>query len=153
MTGTYTDSIEEIAHKTFEVTCFMFPMEDWEIDDDIEPPCDKTRAFVEFTGAVEGGMVINPSEHLLTAIAANMLGIDEPSTEEKEGALCEIANIISGNAAPLFAKNDKICVIRPPKIIAVDENPDETFNGMHKETVRVYMDEGVAEVTVYVEED
>ena len=53
---------------------------------------------------------------LLTAIC-NMLGEDDPTNEEKEGALCEIANIVCGNAAPLFAKNDKICVIKPPQII------------------------------------
>ena len=87
MTTTYADDIHEIALKTFEVTCFMFPMEEWEIDDDIEPPCDKTRAIVEFDGAINGVMVINPSEMLISAIAGNMLGIDDPNTEEKEG-LC-----------------------------------------------------------------
>ena len=152
MTTTYTDDIHEIAINTFEVTCFMFPMEEWEIDDDIEPPCNKTRAIVEFDGAIDGGMVINPSETLLAAIAGNMLGIDDPNTEEKEGALCEIANIICGNAAPLFAKNDKICVIRPPQIIKIDVDADKLHEGMHKETVNVYLDEGVAEITVYVGE-
>ena len=152
MTTTYTDDIQDIALNTFEVTCFMFPMEEWEIDDDIETPCDKTRAIVEFDGAIDGGMVINPSETLLTAIAGNMLGIDDPSTEEKEGALCEIANIICGNAAPLFAKNDKICVIRPPQIIDIDVDTDKLHEGMLKETVKVYLDEGVADITVYVGE-
>ncbi len=150
MINTYTDDIHDIALTTFEVTCFMFPLDEWEIDDDIESPCDKTRAIVEFDGAIEGGMVINPSETLLTAIAANMLGTDDPTVEEKEGALCEIANIVCGNAAPLFAKNDKICVIRPPKIIRNDVDTDELHAGMHKEKVNVFLDEGAAEITVYL---
>lgn len=150
MTTTYADDIHEIALKTFEVTCFMFPMEEWEIDDDIEPPCDKTRAIVEFDGAINGVMVINPSEMLISAIAGNMLGIDDPNTEEKEGALCEIANIICGNAAPLFAKNDKICVIKPPQIIDEDHNTDIIYKDSNKEVVNVYLDEGVAQLTVYV---
>ena len=127
----------------------MFPMEEWEIDD-IEPPCDKTRAIVEFDGAINGVMVINPSEMLLTAIAANMLGEDEPTNEEKEGALCEIANIVCGNAAPLFAKNDKICVIKPPQIIGVDHDADSIYKDSHKEVVNVHLDEGLAQLTVYV---
>lgn len=150
MTNTYTDDIHDIALNTFEVTCFMYPLDEWEIDDDIESPCDKTRAIVEFDGAIDGGMVINPSETLLTAIAGNMLGIEDPSIEEKEGALCEIANIICGNAAPLFAKNNKICVIRPPQIINIDVDTDAIHVGMHKEVVKVFLDEGVAELTVYV---
>lgn len=132
----------------------MFPLDEWEIEDDeLEHPDGSVRAIVKFDGAADGGMVINPSQSLLTAIAANMLGIDDPSHEEKEGALCEIANIICGNTVPLFAKNDNICVIRPPRIADTDESADDTFIGMHKDVVNVFLDEGVVEISVYLEDE
>ena len=56
----------------------------------------------------------------------------------------------SANAAPLFAKNDKICVIKPPQIIDIDQNTDIIYKDSHKEVVNVYLDEGVAQLTVYV---
>jgi CheY-specific phosphatase CheX len=146
----YVDDIHKIAIHTFEVTCFMFPMEEWEIDEDVEPPCDTTRAIVEFDGAISGGMVINPSEMLLSSIAENMLGIDKPSIEQKKGALCEITNIICGNAAPLFAKNDKICVIKPPQIIDKNIDTNSYFKNMSYDIVNIYLDEGVAQITIYV---
>ncbi|MCR9133472.1 MAG: chemotaxis protein CheX [bacterium] len=153
-TTTYTENVHDIALNTFEVTCFMFPMDEWEIEEDeLEYPDGSTRAIVGFDGAAKGGMVINPNDVLLTAIAANMLGIDEPSQEEKEGALCEIANIICGNTVPLFAKDDKICVIKPPRIAAVDESADALFRGMFHEKVNVLLDEGIVEISIYVEQD
>lgn len=151
MTTTYADSIHDIALKTFEVTCFMFPMDEWEMEDeDLEHPQQtSTKSVVRFDGAAEGGMVINPSEPLLEAIAANMLGVDEVSDEEKEGALCEIANIVCGNTVPLFANNQAICYIRPPRIAETGEDTDKTFEGMHREDVKVFLDEGVLEITLY----
>lgn len=150
MITTNLEDIQEIAINTFEVTCFMFPMEEWEIDENLEPPCYTTRAIVEFDGAVSGGMVINPSEMLLSSLAENMLGTDDASVEEREGALCEIANIICGNAAPLFAKNDKICVIKPPQIIGKETDTNSYFKDMSCEIINVYLDEGVAQITVYL---
>ena len=151
MTTTYADSINDIALKTFEVTCFMFPMEEWEMEDeDLELPDGSVRSVVLFDGAAKGAMVINPSEPLLDAIAANMLGIDEASDEEKEGALCEIANIVCGNTVPLFAKDQDICYIRPPRIAEIGEDTDKAFEEMNKEVVNVYLDEGVVEITLYV---
>ena len=149
-TTTYTENVHDIALNTFEVTCFMFPMDEWEREDeDLEHPDGGVRSVVRFDGAAEGAMVINPSESLLNAIAANMLGIDEATDEEKEGALCEIANIICGNTVPLFAHNKHICYIRPPRIADAGENTDETFKGMHKEDVKVFLDEGVVDITLY----
>lgn len=150
MTTTLANSVYEIALNTFEVTCFMFPLEEWEIEaGELEYPDGTIRAVVRFDGAVEGGMVIAPSLGLLDAIAANMLGVDEATNEEKEGALCEIANIICGNTVPLFAQNKHICYIRPPRIAPPNENIDESFSGMNREEVKLYMEEGTAEIVLY----
>ncbi len=154
MITTYTDNIHDIALNTFEVTCFMFPMDEWEIEEDeLEYPNGSTRSIVEFEGAAQGAMLINPNDSLLTAIAANMLGIDEPSFEEKEGALCEIANIICGNTVPIFAKDDKICVIKPPRIAEEGEDAASLFPNLHHEKINVLLDEGIVEISIYVEQD
>lgn len=151
MSAVYADKIHDIAVNTFEITCYMFPLEDWELEDTdhLEQPDGSTRSIVTFDGAAEGAMVINPSPELLQAIAVNMLGIDEAGKEQKEGALCEIANIICGNTVPLFAQNKHICYIRPPRIADKNEDTNQTFSGMQKESTRVLLDEGVAEIIIY----
>lgn len=151
MTTTYSDEIYKIALNALEITCYMFPLEDWEIEDpeDISKPSGTMRSVVHFQGAAEGGMVFNPSDDLLEALAANMLGEDSTSKEEKEGALCEIANIICGNTVPLFSKNESICTLKPPRIIAKEEVADQLFDGLEKEEVQVLLDEGTIDITLY----
>lgn len=151
MKRTDVNKIQDIALNIFEVTCYMFPLEEWEIEDaeDFDQPDGSVRSVVHFEGAAKGGMVISPSGHLLDAIAANMLGIEEATDEEKHGALCEIANIICGNTVPMFAKEENICYIRPPRIAKADENTDEIFKDMKSDKLQVLLDEGIADITIY----
>lgn len=146
----HDDRLKVIACQTFEITCYMFPLEEWEIEEETVDLGDNSiSAVVHFDGAAEGGMQIRVSPDLFNAIAENMLGMEEGSHELKEGALCEIANIICGNTVPIFAKGDKICYIRTPKIVAGKQAADKEFNAMERETVHVHLDEGVAEITIY----
>ena len=151
MTRTIADQIRDITNETFEITCYMFPLDEWELEDldieEIEDPV--TGAMVRFDGASEGGLMIRPNEELLKAIASNMLGEDEATVEQKDGALCEIANIICGNTVPIFAKDDKICYIRPPFIVEANYDPEKEFEGYEHETLRVFLDEGIAEIDIY----
>lgn len=149
--ASYADLVKEIAFKTFETTCYMFPLGEWELDDseDMEKPDGSIRAIVEFDGATDGGLVISTTPHLLESIAANMLGIEAPSREVKEGALGEIANIICGNTVPGFAHNNEICYIRPPRIARESENFDEIYKDKASEHVEVILDEGIAHITIY----
>lgn len=151
----YSDKIQEIAVNTFEITCYMFPLEEWELDDTdhLDQPDGSLKSIVQFDGAAEGSMVIDPSEELLDSIAANMLGVETATQEEKEGALCEIANIICGNTVPLFAKDENICYIRPPRMAAKGEDPDQVFEGMVKEKLQVFLDEGIANITIYYSQE
>lgn len=150
-TVTYQDRLKEITENIFEVTCYMFPLEEWELEDAglMEKPDGSVRSVVCFDGAAEGGMVISPSNELLTALANNMLGVEEANTEEKEGALCEIANIICGNTVPLFARDEQICVIRPPRIAHADEDTDTVFSGMQREDLTIFVDEGIVDISLY----
>jgi len=155
MNTDYSDKIRNIAINTFEITCYMFPIEEWEVEDytDLDQPDGSVRSIVSFDGAAVGGMVITPSAELLSAMAINMLGVEEADEELKQGALCEIANIICGNTVPLFAKNNNICYIRPPRIAEEHEDTDRTFEGMHKESLSVFLDEGIAEILIYYSEE
>jgi CheY-specific phosphatase CheX len=152
MTRLIADQIRDITYETFEITCYMFPLDEWELEDlDIKEVDDPVKggAMVRFDGASQGALLIRPNAELLTAIASNMLGEDEASDEQKEGALCEIANIICGNTVPIFAKDDKICYIRPPFIMEAGYNPGMEFEGYQHESLRVFLDEGVAEIDIY----
>lgn len=153
MEKNFKDEIRKIAHNTFEVTCYMFSLDEMEIDEEtiiFDHNSEETvSSLVTFKGAAEGGMVISADEELFDAIAANMLGVDEASFEEKEGALCEIANIICGNTVPLFAKNGEICIINPPKIIRNGEPYSDGFEHFYEESFYVYLDEGVAYISIF----
>lgn len=147
----YSDKIKEIAENILEVSCFMFPLDEWELDDAelTEEPTGKVKAIVEFDGAAEGAMIINPSCSLLNALAVNMLGIDEAGMEEKEGALCEIANIICGNTVPVFSKDEEICVIKPPRILQPDETLPNEIEKMESASTRILVDEGMADIQMF----
>lgn len=146
----HEERLKGIAYQTFEITCYMFPLEEWEIEDDaVDLGEDSISAVVHFDGAAKGGMQIRVSPDLFDTIAENMLGMEEGSLELKEGALKEIANIICGNTVPIFAKGEDICYIRTPKIMASQQAADEEFKSMERETVHIHLDEGVAEITIY----
>jgi len=147
----HQDRLKGIAYKTFEITCYMFPLEEWEIDEEetVDLSDDSISAIVHFDGAVKGGMQIRVSPDLYDAIAENMLGLEEGTPELKEGALCEIANIVCGNTVPIFAKGDEICYIRTPKIVADKQAAEEEFESMESDSVHIHLDEGVAEITIY----
>lgn len=151
------DKLRGIAYRTFEITCYMYPLEEWELedlsDDERELNADSVTALVEFDGAAEGAISIRVSPELLNAIAENMLGMEESTEELKEGALREIANIICGNTVPVFAKGDNICYIRSPRIIEDHKNPGEELKAMEQEHLHIYLDEGVAELTIYYSTD
>ena len=150
MNTVYTDKIRDITLDTFEVTCCMFPLEDWEVQEGEYGDSEAgIKSIVRFDGVTNGALVITPSAVLLDAIAANMLGVDAAESKQKEDALCEIANIICGNTVPLFAENHKICYIQPPKIIRSDECFSREYANMQHESFKMILNEGTVVVDIY----
>jgi len=151
MSDFYRDKIYDIAVNTFEVTCYMFPLEEWELEDSPLSFVSEVsvRSVVEFNGGAEGAMIIAPSRELYSAIAANMLGVEDPDEEQKSGALCEITNIICGNTVPLFSGTDNICYIKPPRIIESEDEMSFKLDNIKEECLLVYLDEGMAEIKIY----
>lgn len=150
MNNRYAEEIYDIAVETFELMCYMFPLDESEILSDRPVlPEQRITSIVRFDGAAEGGMVIRATPELTDALAMNMLGTEKVSREQKEGALCEMVNIICGNVAPFFNKGEKICYIRPPWIAGRHEQADDYFKGMNREAVTLHLDDGSAEILVY----
>jgi len=151
MSNSYKDKIYDIAVNIFEVTCYMFPMEEWEFEDtQIQPiPEDGVSSVVGFNGAAKGDLIITPSSELYSAIASNMLGVVEPDESQKSGALCEIANIICGNTVPLFADTEHICYIKPPRIIESKDEMPSRPDDAKEEVLQLYLDEGQVEIRIY----
>src|SRR5690625_2872983 len=207
MMADFKDKMESIAIATMEIVCFMFPLEEWELEDSEESdgsaegfaedagfaeaassaegsgstdtvgseekslagsskkrdPTEETgvrgsdsgvRALVGFHGAADGCMVLHPCHRLLEAIAVNMLGIEEATREQQEGALCEVANIICGNTVPLFAADGQVCILEPPEIIdnrdeEASKKTMERYAGTQSESVVLTFDEGVLELKLY----
>jgi len=148
--STYRNKIYDIAVETFEVACFMFPLKEQEKEaQELKCPEDGIQSLIGFEGAVEGRMIVNPSADLLSAMAANMLGVEDPDQEQKLSALSEIANIICGNSVPLFTKDDNICYIQPPQILKEGEHFDRTDQNMSTVSLQVLLDEGVVGIEVF----
>lgn len=151
MDNKFIKEIERIALKTFEITTYMFPLDDMEIEElnkeEMLREC--ISASVSFEGAARGEMIISASPGLYEAIVENMLGVDDTTAEEKDAALCEIANIICGNIVPLFANNGLICKINPPAIVRNGEASEVKFMGFLNEKVTLFLDEGIAKISIF----
>ncbi|WP_176466226.1 chemotaxis protein CheX [Aliifodinibius salipaludis] len=147
----YKSEIYKAAAETFEITCFLFPIEEEEVDNQSKEQLllSNMKSMVEFSGATDGMVILTPSKSLLNAMAGNMLGIDEPNKDEKEEALCEVANIISGNIAPIFSKKGELCYISPPQLFSNGEKSTKNITNSLKETVRIFLDEGAADIEVH----
>lgn len=147
----YSSKIYKTAIETFEITCFLFPLEKDEVGSAGEEQFQSSdiQTIVEFNGATKGLVVISPSASLLRAMAGNMLGIEEPDTKQKEEALCEVTNIISGNIAPMFSHDEEICYINPPRLIERKGGQEYAMKGAEKESIRIFFNEGIADIKVY----
>ena len=104
-----------VGLRVFEELCFTLP----------DPVPDEEQAYlapeaavtVEFTGPVKGMVLLILRGQILSTLAANMLGEDDPPTEfQKDDALREMANIVCGNFLPYIGGSDAVFDISPPQI-------------------------------------
>lgn len=158
MSDNLQQKIRKIAEDIFEITCYMFPLDPMEMEDVLEDNMGISEepvisAMVTFKGAAKGVMVISVDNRLFEAIAANMLGVDEVLNEEKEVALCEIANIICGNTVPLFAKNSNICFIDLPRIRKSSDHLEIDYRNFNCTSFTVYLDEGVSKISIFYKQE
>ncbi len=131
------------AMLTFEELSLMLPapgIEPWQRK---APLTSAVR--IDFSGPLEGSLVVSIYGDLLPAMAANMLGQDNaPSREEQLDALGEVANVICGNALPGIGGVDAVFQIASPRIISTAEAV-RLCTDRHTQ-VQVGLDQGYANI-------
>ena len=107
---------------------------------------------IAFKGIFSGRLVLTVSGPILAVVAGNMLGEDESEMprEAQLDALGELANVICGNVLPEIAGDRETFALTPPVLLAEIPRPVDAQAGTVGE-VRVGLDEGRAEVRLYLE--
>ncbi len=102
MPETLTSPLLEAATETFESLAYLFAEPG--ITDDIPGEDVEGVVAVAFSGPSHGGVIMQLSGGVLPALAANMLGLDDPTSgHDQRDALGEAANVICGNVLPRVA--------------------------------------------------
>ena len=138
------------AASTFERLAFMFVAFEDEQDKHYQDEEPGAAAIVEFQGPAHGKLIIKVSKMLLDSIAANMLGEEEISIQQKRDALGETANVICGNVLPDITESKEAFYLNAPKII---EFSDITENLLDKCTteVDIVLDQGMAKLFIIID--
>jgi len=132
---------------TFEELGFVFTTP--ELSEQQRSAPTDAAVSVAFRGPFSGRMVLQVSKDLLPTLAANMLGEDEPPSERwQRDALCEIANVICGNALPVIAGAKEVFHLSAPQFIeGAPENGEKPAAEAH-----VGLEEGRADVLLFLDE-
>jgi len=114
MNQAWQTELLQAAVLTFEELCFLFPSTDLEAQQR-QAPIDAV-VHVAFCGPLQGVLVVSLAGGLLSGLAANMLGVDEPpATAQQYDALGEIANVICGNLLPRIAGPQAVFQLSAPE--------------------------------------
>ena len=107
---------------------------------------------ITFRGIFSGRLVLTVSGPILAVVAGNMLGQDESeiTREAQLDALGEVANVICGNVLPEIAGDRETFALTPPMLLPEVSGPPTVWAGVVG-AVRVGLDEGCAEVKLYLE--
>jgi len=135
------------AVMTFEELGFMLPTPELEERQQNAPV--EAAVSLEFQGPFSGRMIVRVCGDVLSTLAANMLGEEEPPLEELQlDALKEMANVISGNALPAIAgsKDDIFYLGSAQKV----ECTDGVFSEPPVAEARIGLEEGRADVLLFM---
>ena len=136
--------------RTFEDLGFMLPSSD--LNDAQKRARPDAAVEIAFKGIFSGRLVLTVSGPILAVVAGNMLGEDESEMprEAQLDALGELANVICGNVLPEIAGDRETFALTPPVLLAEIPGSPAAWAGTVGE-VRVGLDEGRAEVRLYLE--
>jgi CheY-specific phosphatase CheX len=112
-------------------------------------PLPMRAAAIAFDGPFSGELVVRASAELLPHLAANMLGLDEPSAasaDQQEDALKELANVICGNLLPALAGREPVFRVGVPRTLTADEPAP----GQQPAAARLFLDVGRVELALSV---
>lgn len=140
--------LADVAREILEAMAFVFAN-----PDEVEPSADESviRASICFEGPFDGELVLTSTASAVPALAANMMGEDDPSacsSKQVLDAFGELANVICGNLLSRMAGPDPVFNLKSPRIAdepAADVPPEGTVTG------KVHLDEGVVTVTLRID--
>jgi chemotaxis protein CheY-P-specific phosphatase CheC len=99
----------------FEDLGFLLPSA--EINEEQAAAQLQTAVSAEFSGPIQGMILLTLSGPVLPILTANMLGEESPTTQAQEmDALKEVCNVICGNLLPSLINQDAVFDIHPPQI-------------------------------------
>ena len=138
----------EASINTFEDVCFMYTAP--ELKDTQKNLTLEAASEVKFRGDFTGRLVIETRGGLFSAIAANILSSEIPSSQKKKDALGEIANIICGNILPYLSHSRQGYKIESPTSLKKDEIKKEMKEKPMAE-ITLNFNEGRADIKFYVD--
>ena len=148
MTMDLNAELYRTAASTFEEVGFIFLLP--EMNDEQREAGLEAAVSVEFDGPSRGRLVLAAHGGLMPALAANMLGEDEPpSVSHQHDALGEIANVICGNLLPRIAGTKSVFRIAAPKAMDTEELASCAREPNAAE-VQLPLEDGRADVTLFM---
>jgi CheY-specific phosphatase CheX len=116
MNAEWSEALGHAVRDVFEQLCFMLPA------DEGSPAAERVSVEVAFRGARSGVLCVSLPESMVSKVAGAMLGDDDSiELEEQHAAICELANIVCGNALPLIAGERGVCELDSPRILAATD--------------------------------
>ncbi|MGD0278039.1 MAG: chemotaxis protein CheX [Smithella sp.] len=141
----------EATVNTFEDICFMYQVP--ELKDIQKNMPLEAAAEVRYRGDYTGKLLIETRGGLFSAIAANILSIDNPSSRQKRDALGEIGNIICGNVVTSLGRGKLGYKIESPKTLKKDELLKEKRHYNPLVEITMNFNEGRVDIKFFVDGD
>ena len=140
----------ESTVKTLEDLCFMYQepeLKDAQENLPLEAAAEVKYRSDDFTGK----LVIETRGGLFSAIATNILSIDNPSTKQKKDALGEMANIICGNVVPSLGEGGREYKIEAPRSLNKDDLLKEELREEPVAAITLNFNDGRVDIKLFVD--
>ncbi len=140
----------ESTVKTLEDLCFMYQepeLKDAQENLPLEAAAEVKYRSDDFTGK----LVIETRGGLFSAIATNILSIDNPSTKQKKDALGEMANIICGNVVPSLGEGGREYKIEAPRSLNKDDLLKEKLREEPVAAITLNFNDGRVDIKLFVD--
>jgi CheY-specific phosphatase CheX len=140
--------LEEATVNTFEDICFMYQVP--ELNDIQKNLKLEAASEVKYKGDYTGKLLIETRGNLFSAIAANILSNEAPSSQQKKDALGEIANIICGNVVTSLGRGKLGYKIESPRYLKKDDLLKDKKQEKPLAEITLNFNEGRADIKFFV---
>ena len=150
-------ALYRVAEEVLASLAFMLPVPPEETSQQGDEQRGRSwAASVGFTGHANGSMMLAAWEEMLPQLAANMLGLPEggpePTSDQQQDALMELANVICGNLLTEVWGLEAACTLNPPRLLGQDPCAEAACDHPPAATARLHLCEGRMELALFVDE-